>query len=100
VPDQGWKELRVELDENDPDYDSLSQDDQDAIVKALVRYATTGLGKTVAYPPPGALPYEILQAGDIEIDVRIDHEHPLGPTLVVGGFSRIDTEVPTVADDD
>ena len=89
-----WEELRVEIDPDDPDFDSFSKDQQNAIVDAIAQYAKTGRGGTVAYAPPGSIPGDVLRVDRIAIDVRINVDNPKGPTLVVGGFSVVEDEPP------
>ena len=93
-----WEELRVEIDPDDPDFDSFSKDEQDAIVDAIAQYAKTGHGGTVAYAAPGSLPGDVLRVDRIAIDVRINVDNPKGPTLVVGGFSVVEEESPAADD--
>jgi len=94
VTQPSWEELRVEIDPDDPDFDSFSKDEQEAIVDAIAQYAKTGRGGTVAYAAPGSLPGDVLRVDRIAIDVRINVDHPKGPTLVVGGFSVVEDELP------
>jgi hypothetical protein len=94
VTNQSWEELRIEIDPDDPDFDSFSKDEQDAIVDAIAQYAKTGRGGTVAYAAPGSIPGDVLRVDRIAIDVRVNVDNPKGPTLVVGGFSVVEDELP------
>jgi hypothetical protein len=80
-------ELRIEIDDDDPDFDLLSEREQDEVIHALKVYAKTRQGGTVAHHAPGSIPYDVIRVGRVEIDVRINGAHPKGPTLVVTGFS-------------
>lgn len=83
-----WEELQhIRIDDEDPDFDRLSDSDKQDVAHALRVYAKTGQGGDVSYSAPGSLESDVIRVGRLEVDVEIYRHHPDGPTLVVAGFS-------------
>jgi hypothetical protein len=87
-----WRELEVQLDDEDPEFDRLPRSDQHDVLYALEVFARTGRGGSAAKWAAGAIWTDVIPVGRLEVGVDIYPDHPAGPALVVTSISLAEPE--------
>jgi len=76
-----WLPLEIHFAEAE-DLERLSREEQSEVERVLELFAKTGCGADTILRAPGALPYELLRAGRLEIEVEV-HRGDEGATSVL-----------------
>jgi hypothetical protein len=94
-----WQRLLVESDDDvEQDMDRLSRETKEALLAAIERYASEGVGSVVAYSPRGSLQQDALHADGMEVRFFIDPDGQNGPTMVLSEICATPGDTPDADD--